>query len=75
MIILLHLYADGTQLYIKLSVKVIARAWPETAPDIRPGRISGFKELFALANNTHANTCVYLSLMRPGYLLPRNPTP
>ena len=36
-----------------------SRAWPETAPDIRSGRISGFKELFVLANNTHANACAF----------------
>jgi len=36
-----------------------SRAWPETAPNIHPGRISGFKELFAWANNTHANTCAF----------------
>src|SRR6218665_969830 len=43
-----------------------SRAWLEIAPDSRPRRISGFRELFASANNTHANTCAHLSLMRPG---------
>jgi len=53
------------------SCTIYFRVWPETASDIRPGVISGFKELFALANNTRANTCVYLFLMRPGYYLVR----
>ena len=50
----------------------IGRAWPETAPDIDWPRLNmGFKTLFASANNTHANTCVYLSVFDEIRLLPR----
>ena len=35
---------------------ITIRAWLETAPDIFPCWILGFKDYFTLANNTHANT-------------------
>ena len=35
---------------------IFFREQPEIASAICPGRISGFSELFASANNTHANT-------------------
>jgi len=43
---------------------LVNREWPEIAPDICSGRISGFLELFASANiqaNTEENTYAYLS--------------
>jgi len=49
------------------------RAWPETTPDIRSGRISGFKQLFTSINNTHANTCVFEETpLLPRWIRPTN---
>ena len=53
----------------RATLMILHREWPETAPDIRSGLISGFLELFASANiqeNTPANTCAYLALIRLG---------
>src|SRR5688572_9635929 len=44
---------------------VCIREQPEIASAICPGRISGFSELFASANNTHANIFLFKLILFP----------
>ena len=41
---------------VHLDSFALSWAWPETALDVCPSRVSSFSELFTPANNAHANT-------------------